>query len=119
MARSAASQQLSGCRKTGQQATFGGAAEGHMPPNMQAVANALVADGKGILAADETPGTLTRRFEARGIASTADSRRAYREMLFSAPGLENYISGVILQDETLRQSASKGVPFPQNLADRG
>jgi fructose-bisphosphate aldolase class I len=60
------------------------------------VARALVADGKGILAADETVPTITKRFQALGITSTSESRRAYREMLISAPGLVRYISGVIL-----------------------
>ena len=84
-----------------------------------AVAAGLVARGKGILAADETVPTLTRRFEALGIPSTQDSRRAYREMLFTAPAAADVISGVILQDETIRQSASSGVPFPQLLAAQG
>jgi fructose-bisphosphate aldolase class I len=79
----------------------------------------LVADGKGILAADETPGTLTGRFEALGIRSTEQSRRAYREMLFTAPDAANSISGVIMQDETIRQKSSTGAPLAQVLASRG
>ena len=62
-------------------------------------ARTLIADGKGILAADETPGTLTKRFEALGIRSTEQSRRAYRELLFTAPDAATSISGVIMQDE--------------------
>ena len=67
------------------------------------IATTLMADGKGILAADETVGTLTKRFDALGIRSTEQSRRTYREMLFTAPDVAPCISGVILQDETIRQ----------------
>jgi fructose-bisphosphate aldolase class I len=80
---------------------------------------ALVAEGKGILAADETVATLTRRLEPLGIPSTEDSRRTYREMLFTAPGIAESISGVIMQDETIRQIGSSGVPLAQLLADQG
>ena len=90
-----------------------------MPGDSSAVAKALAADGKGILAADETPRTLTKRFDQQGIVSTPDSRRAYREMLFTAPGLSQSISGIILQDETIRQADSQGVPFAALLAERG
>ena len=79
----------------------------------------LVTDGKGILAADETPGTLTKRFEALGIRSTEQNRRAYRELLFTAPDAATSISGVIMQDETIRQKSSTGIPLPQVLASRG
>ncbi len=82
-------------------------------------ARTLVADGKGILAADETPGTLTRRFDALGIRSTEQSRRTYREILFTAPDAASFISGVIMQDETIRQKSSTGTPLPQLLASRG
>ena len=82
-------------------------------------ARTLIADGKGILAADETPGTLTKRFEALGIRSTAESRCAYRELLFTAPGAAASISGVIMQDETIRQKSSTGTPLAQVLASRG
>jgi fructose-bisphosphate aldolase class I len=82
-------------------------------------ARALVADGKGILAADETPGTLTKRFEALHIESTAETRRQYREMLFATPGISRFVSGVILQDETIRQRSSAGVPFAERLAQQG
>jgi fructose-bisphosphate aldolase class I len=78
----------------------------------------LVADGKGILAADETPGTLTGRFDALGIRSTEQSRRAYREMLFTAPDAATSISGVIMQDETIRQKSATGTPLAQLLASR-
>ena len=82
-------------------------------------AKALVAEGKGILAADESTSTIKRRFDSIGLESTEESRRAYRDMLFTTPGVEDYISGVILFDETIRQSASDGTPFPQLLASKG
>jgi fructose-bisphosphate aldolase class I len=90
-----------------------------MNHELENTARTLVADGKGILAADETPGTLTKRFDALGIRSTEQSRRAYRELLFTAPGAATFISGVIMQDETIRQKSSTGTPFPQLLASRG
>jgi fructose-bisphosphate aldolase class I len=79
----------------------------------------MVAPGKGILAADESSPTITKRFERLGIQSTAETRRAYREMLFTTPGLAEHTSGVILYDETFRQTASDGRPFPAFLADLG
>lgn len=82
-------------------------------------AEALVAAGKGILAADESSGTIAKRFESIGAESTEENRRAYRDLLFTTPGAEEYISGVILYDETLRQSSADGTPFPQLLADKG
>jgi fructose-bisphosphate aldolase class I len=82
-------------------------------------ARALVADGKGILAADETPPTLTRRLVARGIESTPQSRRDYREMLFSTPGIAAYISGVILEDETVHQKTAAGEAMPALLIRQG
>lgn len=82
-------------------------------------AHELVAPGKGILAADESFGTIGKRFEAVGIESSEDSRRAYREMLFTTDGIGDYLSGVILFDETLRQKTSDGTPIPQVLKDQG
>src|SRR6188508_1790056 len=82
-------------------------------------ARALVADDKGILAADESSGTIEKRFDTIELESTEESRRAYRDMLFTTPGLEEFVSGVILYDETLRQSASDGTPFAKLLADKG
>jgi len=82
-------------------------------------ARALVAEGKGILAADESTGTIKKRFDSISLESTEDNRRAYREMLFTTPGVEEYISGVILFDETIRQSATDGTPFPALLASKG
>jgi fructose-bisphosphate aldolase class 1 len=82
-------------------------------------AAAMVARGKGILAADESTGTIKKRFDKIGLESTFETRRAYRELLFTAPEAEKYISGVILYDETIRQQTAEGKPFPQLLAARG
>ena len=82
-------------------------------------AKALVAEGKGILAADESTGTIKKRFDSINLESTEDRRRAYREMMFTTAGVEDYISGVILFDETIRQSAKDGTPFPKLLQDKG
>ena len=82
-------------------------------------AKALVAAGKGILAADESTGTIKKRFDTIGLESTEENRRAYRDLLFTTPGVEEYISGVILYDETIRQSALDGTPFPKLLESRG
>jgi fructose-bisphosphate aldolase class I len=82
-------------------------------------ARELVAPGKGILAADESDGTIRRRFDTIGVESTEESRRAYRELLFTTAGIEEQISGVILFDETIRQRAADGTPFPELLAARG
>lgn len=86
---------------------------------LESTARELVAPGKGILAADESTGTIEKRFEGIGVESTEESRRAYREILFTARGAEKHISGVILFDETLRQSSADGRPFPKLLAERG
>ncbi len=82
---------------------------------MQATVSALLAPGRGILAADESFSTLGRRFAALDIPSTEDNRRAYREMLFTTPGLGEFISGAILFDETIRQSTANGSPMPEVL----
>ena len=87
--------------------------------DLESTAQALVADGKGILAADETPPTLTRRFDALHIDSTPDSRRAYREMLFTTPGIAEFISGVIMQDETIHQKSPTGTPLADVLVHQG
>ncbi len=87
--------------------------------NLEDTAQALVAAGKGILAADETVHTLSERFAARGIDSTAESRRDYRELLISTPDLAKFISGVILYDETIRQADGHGTPLVQVLARAG
>src|SRR5215211_1379498 len=86
---------------------------------LQSTAEALVADGKGILAADESSGTIKKRFDSIGVESTEENRRAYRDLLFTTEGVDEYISGVILYDETIRQSASDGTPFAQLLEQRG
>jgi fructose-bisphosphate aldolase class I len=90
-----------------------------MLQDLQETARTLVSKGKGILAADETVPTLTRRFDALGIPSTEKSRRTYREMLFTAPGAGKFISGVIMQDETIHQNGSAGLPLAQVLAVQG
>ncbi|MGH2555367.1 MAG: class I fructose-bisphosphate aldolase [Actinomycetota bacterium] len=86
---------------------------------LQRTARDLVAPGKGILAADESSGTIKKRFESIGVESTEENRRAYREMLFTTPGMEEFISGVIMFDETLRQSTAGGVAFPKVLEGIG
>jgi fructose-bisphosphate aldolase class I len=86
---------------------------------LSATAKALVAPGKGILAADESSGTIKKRFDSIKVESTEDNRRAYRDLLFTAPGAENFISGVILFDETIRQSGLDGTPFPKLLDSLG
>ena len=86
---------------------------------LRANAKALVAPGKGILAADESSGTIKKRFDSIKVESTEANRQAYRELLFTTPGIGDHISGVILFDETIRQSAKDGTPFPKILADQG
>jgi fructose-bisphosphate aldolase, class I len=83
------------------------------------VADAMVARGKGILAADESTGTIKKRFEAIKLESTEEHRRTYREMLFTAQGASEAVSGVILYDETIRQKTRDGTPFPQYLTQHG
>jgi fructose-bisphosphate aldolase class I len=83
------------------------------------MARRLVASGKGILAADESSGTIKRRFDAIGVESTEANRRDYREMLFRTSGAKEYISGVILYDETIRQNAADGTPLVKVLQDQG
>ena len=90
-----------------------------MGQNLEETARALVAPGKGILAADESDGTIKKRFDSIGIESTEDNRRAYRDMLFTTEGAADHISGVILYDETIRQSALDGTPFPKLLERQG
>src|SRR5712691_781070 len=90
-----------------------------MTHNLEETARALVAPGKGILAADESDGTIKKRFDSIGVEPTEDSRRAYRDLLFTADGAADYISGVILYDETIRQSSSDGTPFPKLLESQG
>ena len=87
--------------------------------DLHETAKALVAEGKGILAADESDSTIKKRFDSIGLESTEDNRRAYRELLFSTEGAEEFISGVILFDETIRQRSADGTPFPELLERRG
>ena len=86
---------------------------------LASIAQALVHPGKGILAADESFPTIEKRLRAINVPSTEDTRRDYREMLFSAPGLADYISGVILFDETIRQKSRDGRPLVELLKGRG
>jgi fructose-bisphosphate aldolase class I len=86
---------------------------------LEKVAGAIVAEGKGILAADESSGTIKKRFDSIGVESTEETRRAYRELLFTTEGAEEFIGGVILYDETIRQQASDGTPFPKLLESKG
>src|SRR6185312_13961803 len=92
---------------------------GSMDAVLEETARALVAPGKGILAADESSGTIKKRFDTIGCESTEDRRRAYREMLFTASGAAAHISGVILFDETIRQQSSDGRALVKILEDAG
>jgi fructose-bisphosphate aldolase class I len=85
---------------------------------LAATAHALVANHRGILAADESTSTIGKRFNSIKLESTEENRRLYREMLFTAPGAAEHISGVILYDETIRQKTKDGVPFPTYLAQQ-
>ncbi len=86
---------------------------------LASIARSLVAKGKGILAADESFPTIQKRFDSIKVESTEETRRSYRELLFTTPQAEQYISGVILFDETLRQKGHDGTPLPQVLAGKG
>jgi fructose-bisphosphate aldolase, class I len=86
---------------------------------LASTAKAMVAPGKGLLAADESSGTIKKRFDTIDVESTEENRRAYRDLLFTTAGVEKNISGVILFDETIRQSSADGTPFPKLLASKG
>ncbi|MDX1513259.1 MAG: class I fructose-bisphosphate aldolase [Gammaproteobacteria bacterium] len=86
---------------------------------LESTAQAMVADGKGILAIDESSPTIKKRFDSINAECTEETRRAYRELLITCEGIEQFISGMILFDETLRQSTSDGVPFPEALKKKG
>ena len=90
-----------------------------MGNNLEDIARALVAPGKGILAADESSGTIKKRFDSINVESTEDNRRAYRDLLLTTEGAADHISGVILYDETIRQSSLDGTPFPKLLESQG
>jgi len=90
-----------------------------MTEELRQTAAALVAEGKGVLAADESNGTMDKRLKAAGVEPGAEMRRALRELLFTTEGVEDAISGVILYDETFGQSAADGTPFPRLLQDQG
>ena len=84
---------------------------------LNAIAKSIVADHKGVLAADESTGTIKKRFDSIGVESTEERRRAYRNLLFTTAGCEHYIGGVILYDETIRQAADDGTPFADRATD--
>ena len=86
---------------------------------LRQTAQAMVAEGKGLLAMDESNGTCNKRFEKLGIPTTEESRRAYRELILTTPSLSDYISGVILYDETIRQSTQAGVSFIEVMSGEG
>jgi fructose-bisphosphate aldolase class I len=86
---------------------------------LASVAQQLVAKGKGILAADESSGTIKKRLASVNVESTEETRRTYRDLLFTTDGMEEFISGVIMFDETIRQATEDGVPFPKVLSDKG
>lgn len=87
--------------------------------DLTAIAQAMVAKGKGILAIDESTGTIKKRFDTINVESTEENRRAYRELLITAAGGSDFVSGMILYDETIRQKTGAGVAFPQALLDQG
>ncbi len=89
-----------------------------MTAELDAIAQKMVADGKGILAADESGGTIKKRFDAIGVESTEENRRDYRELMFRSQGMD-YISGVILYDETIRQKAKDGTPLVSVIEKAG
>ena len=80
---------------------------------LAATAAAMVAPGKGILAIDESGGTIKKRFDLIGVESTVENRRAYRDLLITTQGLSQFISGMILYDETIKQATKDGTPFPK------
>ncbi len=86
---------------------------------LESIAQAMVAPGKGIIAIDESNNTIKKRFDSVGVPNTEENRRAYREMLLTTPGLNQHISGAILYDETIRQSTKAGVPFTKLMLDAG
>jgi fructose-bisphosphate aldolase, class I len=90
-----------------------------MTSQLHETAKAIVADHKGILAADESTGTMTKRLDSIGVESTEENRRFFRQLLFTAPGIEESIGGVILYDETIRQSGDDGTPLAEVLSSKG
>src|SRR5437868_957970 len=86
---------------------------------MTQTARAMVAPGRGLLAADESAGTCKKRFDSVNVESTEENRRAYRELLFTTPGASEFVSGVILFDETIRQKTRDGVNFSEYLQKNG
>jgi fructose-bisphosphate aldolase class I len=89
------------------------------PQELHDTAREIVADNRGILAADESTGTIKKRFDSIGVDSTEESRRFFRNLLFTTAGMEEYVGGVILYDETIRQASDDGTPFSELLAGKG
>ena len=87
--------------------------------DLRRTAHAMVADGKGILAIDESYGSCEKRFKSVDIECSEETRRQYRQLLLTTPGLEEYVSGPILFDETIRQQADDGTPFVKVIQDKG
>ena len=90
-----------------------------MRDSLYETAQSIVEGGKGILAADESTATIAKRFDAIGVESTEETRRAYRDLLLTTSGIEKYVGGVILYDETIRQRSGDGTPFAELLAEKG
>jgi fructose-bisphosphate aldolase class I len=86
---------------------------------LRRTASAMVAEGKGILAIDESMGSCEKRFKSVGVQSTEETRRQYRQLLLTTPGLEEFVSGPILFDETIRQKTDEGTPFVKVIQDKG
>jgi Fructose-1,6-bisphosphate aldolase len=93
--------------------------KGEEMENIEDIASYIVSDGKGILAADESNPTCTKRFDSIGVESTEDKRREYREMLFRSEGMKGNIGGVILFDETIRQDAEDGTSLVEVIRNQG
>jgi len=95
----------------------------NLNPSLQSMlktnAEFIVQQGKGILAADENPSSIIKRFNSIGVDNTAEQRRIYRQLLFTTPDIQQYISGVIMHEETFNQSNDSSVPFPMMLTQIG
>ncbi len=87
--------------------------------SLAVIAKLLVAPGKGILAADESTSSIAKKLNGVGIVDSVENHRLYRQLFFTAPGMEEYVSGVIMYDETIRQTTDDGVPFAKHLSDNG
>src|SRR3990172_5809513 len=90
-----------------------------MNEDLKKIAQALIAAKKGLLAADESTGTIKKRFEAVGLVPSPELNRKYRQMLFATQGIEEFISGIIMFDETVRQKTDEGIDFIEYLTKKG